>query len=282
MNDLISVKNLNYSYCSDKNSGYFIKDVNFSVKQGEFISIVGKNGSGKSTLAKLINLTLVPSSGEIVVDGISSLNQSNWFEIKKKIGLVFQNPDNQLVTTIVEEDVAFALENLCMPVEKMKKIVDENLKLVEMEEFSKNSVDCLSGGQKQRVAIAGVSVLKPKCLIFDESTAMINPEGRKKIWELVDRLNKEQNVAIIFVSHDLEEIVKSDRVILMNEGKIFKITSPKELVSNENLLKLAGIEFSQSMKLINLLFEKGLLKEKIAVTSTDECYDAVSLLLKGD
>lgn len=235
---LLEVKNVSYSY--DKTTKA-LKGVNFNVEEGEFIAIVGHNGSGKSTLAKLLNGLLKPTDGEVVVDGFSSTDKDAVFEIRKRVGMVFQNPDNQLIASIVEDDIAFGPENLGVPREEIGKRIDFALKAVGMENFRRATPTRLSGGQKQRIAIAGVLALNPKILVLDESTAMLDPQGRKEIAEVVKRL-REQGVAIIAITHYMEEAAKADKVIVIDRGVIALSGTPKQVFGQKEALNSLGLE----------------------------------------
>lgn len=269
-----------FSY--EKNFNNFIlNDISFDVKQGEKIAIVGANGSGKTTLSKLLNAIYLPTKGIVLIDGINSLNKKNRHSIRELVGLVFQDPDNQIVATIVEEDVAFALENLCVEQKSIEKIVDISLDMVDMLKFKRYLVENLSGGQKSKVAIAGVLAMKPKCIVFDESTAMLNPKSRKEIINIMTNLNKNNNTTIINITHDMNEVVFFDRVIVLKSGKILRQGSPAEIFEDEELLKEAGLCLPQVSEFVMLLNKEGLVKEKIAL-SVDECVGIVTNLLKGE
>lgn len=250
------VENLNFSY--DKESGEkVINDLSFSVEKGEYVAIIGHNGSGKSTLARLINGLLVCDSGKIEVDGITAKDKKSLFEIRKRVGVVFQNPDNQLVASIVEDDVAFGPENLGYSRQEIGKRIDFALSAVDMQEFRKKSPTRLSGGQKQRIAIAGVLALMPQILILDESTAMLDPKGRKEVLELVKKLNKEQQVTVITITHYMEEVVDADRVIVLDNGKIVMEDTPREIFKREKQLKSIGLELPLASYIASKLKEKG-------------------------
>lgn len=233
MKNIIEVHNLKYKYDNDAEE-YILNDVTFHVKQGEWLSIVGHNGSGKSTTVRLIDGLLEAESGEIWIDG-KLLTSENVWEMRRKIGMVFQNPDNQFVGATVEDDVAFGLENQGLPLDQMKKRVAESLALVGMEEFSKKEPARLSGGQKQRVAIAGVVALRPDILILDESTSMLDPEGRLELIKIVQEIRKDHKMTVISITHDLEEVALSDRVLVMKKGAIESTSSPRELFSRPDL-----------------------------------------------
>lgn len=233
MKSIIDVKNLSFRY-KESQEYYDVKDITFHVKRGEWLSIVGHNGSGKSTTVRLIDGLLEAESGEIVIDG-QRLTEENIWNIRRQIGMVFQNPDNQFVGATVEDDVAFGLENQGLSRQEMKKRVEEALDLVGMLEFKKREPARLSGGQKQRVAIAGVVALRPAILILDEATSMLDPEGRRELIEIVKGIRKDYDMTVISITHDLEEVAMSDRVLVMKKGEIESTSSPRELFSRNDL-----------------------------------------------
>ena len=233
MKSIIDVKNLSFRY-KESQEYYDVKDITFHVKRGEWLSIVGHNGSGKSTTVRLIDGLLEAESGEIVIDGQRLIEENVW-NIRRQIGMVFQNPDNQFVGATVEDDVAFGLENQGLSRQEMKKRVEEALDLVGMLDFKKREPARLSGGQKQRVAIAGVVALRPAILILDEATSMLDPEGRRELIETVKGIRKDYDMTVISITHDLEEVAMSDRVLVMKKGEIESISSPRELFSRNDL-----------------------------------------------
>ncbi|AEL11662.1 energy-coupling factor ABC transporter ATP-binding protein [Streptococcus pseudopneumoniae] len=233
MKSIIDVKNLSFRY-KESQEYYDVKDITFHVKRGEWLSIVGHNGSGKSTTVRLIDGLLEAESGEIVIDG-QRLTEENVWKIRRQIGMVFQNPDNQFVGATVEDDVAFGLENQGLSRQEMKKRVEEALDLVGMLDFKKREAARLSGGQKQRVAIAGVVALRPAILILDEATSMLDPEGRRELIETVQGIRKDYDMTVISITHDLEEVAMSDRVLVMKKGEIESTSSPRELFSRNDL-----------------------------------------------
>ena len=233
MKSIIDVKNLSFRY-KESQEYYDVKDITFHVKRGEWLSIVGHNGSGKSTTVRLIDGLLEAESGEIVIDG-QRLTEENIWNIRRQIGMVFQNPDNQFVGATVEDDVAFGLENQGLSRQEMKKRVEESLDLVGMLDFKKREPARLSGGQKQRVAIAGVVALRPAILILDEATSMLDPEGRRELIETVKGIRKDYDMTVISITHDLEEVAMSDRVLVMKKGEIESTSSPRELFSRTDL-----------------------------------------------
>lgn len=256
---IIDIKNLRYEYLSDDNKKSIGLDgISFSVNKGELISILGHNGSGKSTLAKLLNAQFIPTDGEIEIFGINTKDEEKIWDIRQKCAMVFQNPDNQLVATVVEEDVAFGPENLGIDPVEIRQRVDEALEIVEMGDYKKHSPHMLSGGQKQRIAIAGVLSMKPEVIIFDESTAMLDPIGRKDIIDTILKLNKEENKTILYITHYMEEAVLADRVIVLNEGKIEFDDSPKKVFSNVERLRELGLSVPQVTELSYLLKNEGI------------------------
>ena len=255
-----------------------LKSINLSVKQGEYISVLGHNGSGKSTLAKLLNLILIPTSGKIFIDGKdvsdAELSDDDVFEVRKKVGMVFQNPDNQIVATVVEEDVAFGAENLGLPREEIRRRVVNALNVVGMQDYARHAPHKLSGGQKQRVAIAGVIAMRPKVIIFDESTAMLDPIGRKSVMDIMEKLNREENITVINITHYMEEAARADRVIVINDGEMILDGTPKEVFSKVQLLHDIGLESPQSTELVQLLSKAGLDVDVYAI-GEDECIETI-------
>ncbi len=255
MRKFIETENLSYSY--DEGEGSLpsvLKNINLKIERGEYVAILGHNGSGKSTLAKLLNLILLSDQGKIYIDGVdvcrSNLTDDEIFDIRKKIGMVFQNPDNQLVATVVEEDVAFGPENLGIEPKEIKERVYNALADVGMIEYARHAPHRLSGGQKQRVAIAGVIAMQPECIIFDESTAMLDPKGREDVIAIMEKLNRERAITVINITHHMDEAVRAGRVIVINEGEICMDAKPKEVFSNMNTLRQFGLEAPQSTELL--------------------------------
>ena len=254
MKSIIDVKNLSFRY-KENQKYYDVKDITFHVKRGEWLSIVGHNGSGKSTTVRLIDGLLEAESGEIVIDG-QRLTEKNVWNIRRQIGMVFQNPDNQFVGATVEDDVAFGLENQGLSRQEMKKRVEEALDLVGMLDFKKREPARLSGGQKQRVAIAGVVALRPAILILDEATSMLDPEGRRELIETVKGIRKDYDMTVISITHDLEEVAMSDRVLVMKKGEIESTSSPRELFSRNDLDQI-GLDDPFSNQLKHSLSQNG-------------------------
>ena len=254
MKSIIDVKNLSFRY-KESQEYYDVKDITFHVKRGEWLSIVGHNGSGKSTTVRLIDGLLEAESGEIVIDG-QRLTEENVWNIRRQIGMVFQNPDNQFVGATVEDDVAFGLENQGLSRQEMKKRVEEALDLVGMLDFKKREPARLSGGQKQRVAIAGVVALRPAILILDEATSMLDPEGRRELIETVKGIRKDYDMTVISITHDLEEVAMSDRVLVMKKGEIESTSSPRELFSRNDLDQI-GLDDPFANQLKHSLIQNG-------------------------
>ena len=254
MKSIIDVKNLSFRY-KESQEYYDVKDITFHVKRGEWLSIVGHNGSGKSTTVRLIDGLLEAESGEIVIDG-QLLTEENVWNIRRQIGMVFQNPDNQFVGATVEDDVVFGLENQGLSHQEMKKRVEEALDLVGMLDFKKREPARLSGGQKQRVAIAGVVALRPAILILDEATSMLDPEGRRELIETVKGIRKDYDMTVISITHDLEEVAMSDRVLIMKKGEIESTSSPRELFSRNDLDQI-GLDDPFANQLKNSLNQHG-------------------------
>ncbi len=219
VNDIVSVEDISFEYVTEEDKFKAIDNLSLNVKQGEFVVVIGHNGSGKSTLSKNLNAILMPTTGNIYINGLNTKEEKNLWDIRQTAGMVFQNPDNQIVATIVEEDVAFGPENLGIDPPEIRKRVEESLKSVGMYDMRDRQPHLLSGGQKQRVAIAGIIAMKPKCIIFDEATAMLDPSGRKEVMKTIKRLNKEENISIMHITHFMEEAVDADRVIVMEKGK---------------------------------------------------------------
>lgn len=261
MNDEIMVKieNVSFEYSSfiDESIQLAVKDLSIDIKQGEFLVVLGHNGSGKSTLAKMINGLIMPSSGNIFVNGLNTRDEDKIWDIRSTAGMVFQNPDNQIVATIVEEDVAFGPENLGVPQSELRKRVDDALETVEMTEYKNHAPHLLSGGQKQRVAIAGILAMEPDCIIFDEPTAMLDPVGRLEVMETIKKLNKEKGKTIILITHFMDEAVEADRVMVLNEGEAVMLGTPKEIFSQVEKLKILGLDVPQVTELVFELNKEG-------------------------
>ena len=251
----IELKNVSFSYDKSKKT---LKNINLSIEKGEYVVILGHNGSGKSTLAKLFNALLIPDEGTVTVEGFVSSDKKSLFEIRKRVGIVFQNPDNQLVASIVEDDVAFGPENLGIEREEIGRRIDFALSSVNMQEFRKSSPTRLSGGQKQRIAIAGVLALKPEVIVLDESTAMLDPIGRKEVLEVVQKLNKENGVTVVAITHYMDEAVGADRIIVLNQGEEVMSGSPEQVFKDRQKLEAIGLELPEPVKIANALRDKGI------------------------
>lgn len=243
---MIRTEKLFFRYEDEKDETmYALKNVNLHVKDGEFVVIIGHNGSGKSTLSKLFNGIYYPTKGKIFIDNLDTSDEINIWEIRKRAGMVFQNPDNQLVATIVEEDVAFGPENLGLPSEEIRKRVDEALEIVKMSDYKRKPPHHLSGGQKQRIAIAGILAMKPRCIIFDEPTAMLDPSGRKEVMQTIHHLNKTEKMTIIHITHFMDEAVHADRILVMDNGEVVLEGTPKFVFSQVEKLKTIGLDVPQ-------------------------------------
>ena len=279
MSNIIEIKNVTYNYIEDEVEYTAVDNVSLDIKQGSFTVILGHNGSGKSTLAKMMNGLNKPSLGEITVDGMNTKDEQTELLIKRKVGMVFQNPDNQLVASIVEEDVAFGPENLGLEPKVIRERVDEALKSVGMYEFKNSTPHHLSGGQKQRIAIAGMIAMQPECLILDEPTAMLDPKGRAEIVETILRLNKEKGMTVVRITHYMEEAERADRVLVMNDGKFIADGTPKEIFKNVSLLKSVGLDVPQTTELLYELNNNGI-KVPTDVLSIEETANAIANYLE--
>ncbi|MBE6760735.1 MAG: energy-coupling factor transporter ATPase [Ruminococcaceae bacterium] len=257
-NKFIEVLNVTYKYDEDVINEVAVNNINLSIEKGSFTVILGHNGSGKSTLAKLLNGMLKPNEGKIIVDGLDTAEGKNEYEIRRRLGLVFQNPDNQIICTIVEEDVAFGPENLGIKPDEIRNRVDSALETVGMSEFAKSAPHQLSGGQKQRVALAGILAMKPECIVLDEPTAMLDPIGRKEVINAITKLNKEKGITIILITHFMEEAENADRVIIMNKGKIVADSKPAEVFAMSDVIKASGLALPQTTELLTILKNNGI------------------------
>lgn len=266
MNNIIEVNNISFEYITEEDSFKAIDDLSLNIKEGEFLAIIGHNGSGKSTLSKNLNAILMPTKGNILIDGMDTREEEKLWDIRQTAGMVFQNPDNQIVATVVEEDVAFGPENLGIKPEEIRKRVDDSLKSVGIYELRDRQPHLLSGGQKQRVAIAGIIAMKPKCVIFDEATAMLDPSGRKEVMNTIKRLNKEENISVIHITHFMEEAVDADRVIVMEKGRKVLEGTPKQVFSRIDMLKKIGLDVPYMTELSKELNKEGLKIESDILT----------------
>lgn len=275
MENVIRTEKLTFTYSADEARSFALKNVTLDIEKGTFVAILGHNGSGKSTFAKHLNGILLPSEGKVYSYGFDTSDPENLINIRKNVGMVFQNPDNQLVATVVEEDVAFAPENMGMPSAEIRKKVDEVLKAVGMEKYARHAPHMLSGGQKQRIAIAGVLAMEPNVLVMDEPTAMLDPVGRKEVMSTIKRLNKEKGITIILITHHMDEAAQSDRVIVINEGQVMDDGTPREVFSHREKLLDMGLAVPQTVEILN---ELGL--DDVALT-VDECCDVLEKYLRG-
>ena len=280
---IIKTENLGFTYddgSEEKNADEIpaLDGVNIGIEHGEYVAILGHNGSGKSTLAKLLNLILTPTVGKIYIDGTDitseGFTEDDVFDIRRKIGMVFQNPDNQLVATVVEEDVAFGPENLGLPREEIRRRVNSSLALVGMTDYARHAPHKLSGGQKQRVAIAGIIAMKPQVIIFDESTAMLDPLGRHEVVDIMEKLNKEEGITVLNITHYMEEAARADRVIVINDGRIALDGTPREVFAKVDKLRSMGLEAPQGNELILALEKAGLKIDGDSLTE-DECIETL-------
>ena len=275
---IIKAENLSFSYSNKKKA---IDNINIEIAEGEYIAVIGKNGSGKSTFARLLNGLLTPTSGDVIVDGVNTKDKKNLLSVRKTVGVVFQNPDNQLVASIVEDDVAFGVENIGLKREEMIERVNFALDAVNMQEFKRSTSSKLSGGQKQRVAIAGVLAVMPRVLVLDESTSMLDPKGREEVISVAEKLNKEKGITVITVTHYMDEIIRCDKVIVLDEGKIALIGTPKEVFSGENELKRFNLDVPLVTKIARALERGGIGVDKNAIKK-EELAEAICKSFQRD
>lgn len=256
---MIEANHVSHIYTDENgNDVHALKDVNLTIRRGEFVSIIGTNGSGKSTLAKHFNVLLQPSEGNIIVCGHDTLDESHIWDIRQHVGMVFQNPDNQIVAAVVEEDVAFGPENLGIPSDEIRQRVDEALAAVNMTDYAEHGPHLLSGGQKQRVAIAGVLAMKPDCIVLDEPTAMLDPKGRQEVLDTIHRLNKEEGITIILITHFMEEAVTADRIVVMKNGVKLQEGTPREIFTQVDTLKSLGLDVPVAAEVALKLYRNGM------------------------
>ena len=280
--NLIEFKNVNFSYVVDddeenKVTVDVLKNFNLTIEKGSFVAILGHNGSGKSTTAKLINGINIAQSGEVIVDGQKVEDNDTIFDIRRKVGMVFQNPDNQIVSSIVEEDVAFGVENLGVEPKEIRERVDNALKTVGMYEHRLKAPNKLSGGQKQRVAVAGIIAMKPMCIVLDEPTAMLDPSGRREVMNTVRKLNKEEGITIVLITHYMDEAVQADRVVVMDDGQIKLDDTPRNVFAKVDEIKALGLDVPQSTELVYRLG----IKCENTVLNANECVDLFKKTLEA-
>ena len=274
--EMIKTEDLTFTYpgTEDQANTRALRGVDVTIERGSFVVILGHNGSGKSTLAKTFNAVLLPSGGKVYVEGMDTMDESLLLEIRRRVGMVFQNPDNQIVANVVEEDVAFAPENLGVPSDEIRKRVDDALEAVGMTQYVKHAPHLLSGGQKQRIAIAGVLAMKPECIVLDEATAMLDPIGRREVLAAVEKLNREQGITVVLITHHMNEAEHADRVIVMNDGLVVMDGKPREVFTRKKELEEIGLAVPDTVSLLFSLREAGMDVPVDAIT-VEECADAI-------
>ena len=279
MSDIIETRDLRFSYPAAEGVTPVVLDgVDLNIRSGSFVAVLGHNGSGKSTLAKHMNAILLPTGGTVYVDGIDTADEDRLLDIRRTVGMVFQNPDNQIVANVVEEDVAFAPENLGVPPEEIRQRVDDALKTVGMYEFREHAPHLLSGGQKQRVAIAGVLAMAPRCIVLDEPTAMLDPVGRREVMDTIKKLNRTAGVTVVLITHHMDEAAQTDRLVVMSKGKVVADGTPKEVFSHVEALKSVGLTVPETVELCWTLRRDGL-DLPLDALSDEECAPALYDLL---
>ncbi len=283
MANIIHIEKISFTYPEEEGRETFaaLDGVTLDIEAGSFVAVLGHNGSGKSTLAKHMNAVLLPTGGKVYVDGMDTWDEEVLLEIRRRVGMVFQNPDNQIVANVVEEDVAFGPENLGVPTEEIRRRVDAALKAVGMESFLLHAPHNLSGGQKQRIAIAGIIAMEPKCIVLDESTAMLDPSGRREVLDTVRRLNREKGITIVLITHHMNEAAMADRVVVMDDGHVVMDGKPREILTRMEDLRAIGLDVPHTVELLHGLREDGFDVPLDALT-VEECADAVcSALVTG-
>lgn len=278
METILSAKDLKFRYDPDK-PVYALDGVSVDVGRGEFVAVLGANGCGKSTLAKHFNAILLPEAGTVLVEGMDTADDEKLYDIRQTVGMVFQNPDNQIVATVVEEDVAFALENLGVPTDEMRRRIDDAMKMTGIYQFRTKAPHQLSGGQKQRVAIAGVVAMRPDCLILDEATAMLDPRGREQVMQTIHRLNRDMGITVVAITHYMEEAARADRVLVMSEGHVVLEGTPKEVFSQVDRVRALHLDVPQAAELRDELAAAGTPMPE-GIIDTGECAQALYELLK--
>lgn len=277
MNEMIAAKDVRFRYTPE--NPYAVDGASMTIRKGEFVAVLGANGCGKSTLAKHFNAILLPESGTVTVEGMDTRDESQLYDIRQTVGMVFQNPDNQIVATVVEEDVAFALENLGVPPAEIRARIDEAMQMSGIYKHREKAPHKLSGGQKQRVAIAGVIAMRPNCLVLDEATAMLDPRGREKVMETIHHLNKDFGITVVSITHYMEEAAQADRVLVMSEGHVVMEGTPKEVFSQTEKVRSLRLDVPQAAELRDELVKAGLDLPEGIITE-DECAAALYELLK--
>ena len=279
---MLQTEHLSFTYPAEEGvstSTTALEDVSLSIEKGSFVVVLGHNGSGKSTLAKHMNAVLLPSGGAVYVEGMDTRDEALLLEIRRRVGMVFQNPDNQIVANVVEEDVAFAPENLGVPSEEIRRRVDDALAAVGMSEFTRHAPHLLSGGQKQRVAIAGVIAMAPECIVLDEATAMLDPAGRREVLSAIHALNQERNITVVLITHHMDEAMDADRLIVMNDGKLVMDGTPAEVFTQVDALRAMGLAAPDTVELLYGLRQSGMDVPLDALT-VDACADAICKALQ--
>ena len=278
---MLQTEHLSFTYPAEEGqtSTVALEDVSLSIERGSFVVVLGHNGSGKSTLAKHMNAVLLPSGGTVYVEGMDTRDEALLLEIRRRVGMVFQNPDNQIVANVVEEDVAFAPENLGVPSEEIRRRVDDALAAVGMSEFTRHAPHLLSGGQKQRVAIAGVIAMAPECIVLDEATAMLDPAGRREVLSAIRALNQERGITVVLITHHMDEAMDADRLIVMNDGKLVMDGAPAEVFTQVEALRAMGLAAPDTVELLYGLRQGGMNVPLDALT-VDECADAICKALQ--
>lgn len=281
MPNIISAEKVRFGYQKENNEfNLVLKDVSLEIPQGQFLAVLGHNGSGKSTLAKHLNAILLPQGGTVTVCGLNTADEDKLYDIRQQVGMVFQNPDNQIVATIVEEDVAFGPENMGVEPSEIRTRVDEALKDVGMGEYKTHAPHQLSGGQKQRIAIAGIIAMQPRCIVLDEPTAMLDPRGRSEVISTIKRLNSELGITVVLITHYMEEAAQCDRVVVMNDGEVLLDDTPRRVFSHVEQLKSVGLDVPQATELCWQLRQNGFDLPDDILTE-DECVEAISALLEA-
>ena len=282
MPTMIETSSLRFAYPADEGGQpvFALRGVDLKIEKGSFVVVLGHNGSGKSTLAKTFNAVLLPAGGKVYVEGMDTLNESLLLAIRQRVGMVFQNPDNQIVANVVEEDVAFGPENLGVPTAEIRRRVDDALAAVGMEQFARHAPHLLSGGQKQRIAIAGILAMEPECIVLDEATAMLDPAGRREVIDTVRRLNRERGITVVLITHHMAEAESADRVIVMNDGQVAMDGAPHDVFAQVDRLHELGLAAPDTVELLHLLREAGMDVPLTGLT-VDECADTICRAFGG-
>jgi len=278
MDTIMQATRVSFSYDESPETPLVLDDISLGVRRGEFLAVLGHNGSGKSTLAKHFNAILLPQQGRVVVEGMETTDEEKLYDIRQTVGMVFQNPDNQIVATIVEEDVAFALENMGVPPAEIRQRVDDALKAVGMYDFREHAPHQLSGGQKQRIAIAGVIAMRPRCIVLDEPTAMLDPRGRAEVMKTLRALNRENGITVVLITHYMDEAAQCDRVVVVDGGKLLMDDTPRKVFARVEELKAVGLDVPQVTELMHRLRQAGLPVREDVITE-EECADELARLL---